>query len=100
MYINFFQMILSAIFPYITKLIVDDVLLSKDVYNLKKILIFTLVLVVLQIPVNIGVSYFCAKWEQNLVYNLRRFVSSPVINRVENDRRNGLLINTIVNIVM
>lgn len=90
------QMVISAIFPYITKYIIDDVLLKGRLTNLKSILIYTVTLIILQIPINIGVSYCSSKWVQLLIFDLRLEISQKFLTSKENSKENGLFINAII----
>lgn len=92
-----FQMTLSTIFPYLTKFIIDDVLMKQNLSNLKRIFFFTIVIILLQIPINIGVSYYCSKWTQLVIYKLRQDISQIFISQKENANDNGLFVNTITN---
>lgn len=92
-----FQMTLSTIFPYLTKFIIDDVLMKQNLSNLKRIFFFTIVIILLQIPINIGVSYYCSKWTQLVIYKLRQDISKIFISQKENANDNGLFVNTITN---
>ncbi|MFV0559355.1 MAG: ABC transporter transmembrane domain-containing protein [Enterococcus sp.] len=91
----FVQMIISTIFPYITKYIIDDVLLSGSLVNLRPVIIFTTILIAIQIPVNICVSFSSSKWIQLLIYDLRQEISEKFLSSKLNVKKNGLFINTI-----
>ncbi|HAZ7958015.1 TPA: ABC transporter ATP-binding protein [Enterococcus faecalis] len=93
----FCQMILSVVFPYITKFIIDDVLLRQNIKNLKWILLTTITIILFQVPINIGVSYYCSKWTQLVIYNLRRDISQRFLSQKDNSNENGLFVNTIIN---
>ncbi|MGK0607337.1 ABC transporter transmembrane domain-containing protein [Enterococcus gilvus] len=93
----FLQILISAIFPYLTKWIIDDVLLKQQFDELKRILVGTVLLILLQVPVNIVVSYFCAKWTQLVTLDLRMTLSQGFLNHKENPQKNGLFINTLTN---
>lgn len=92
-----FQMIISTIFPYLTKFIIDDVLLKQNLKNLRRFLLITIVLITLQIPLNILVSYFCSKWSQLVIFDIRESLGNRVFSVKENSKDNGLFINTISN---
>lgn len=92
-----FQMIISTIFPYLTKFIIDDVLLKQNLKNLRRFLLITIVLITLQIPLNILVSYFCSKWSQLVIFDIRETLGNRVFSVKENSKNNGLFINTISN---
>ena len=93
----FIQIIISSIYPYLTKLIIDHVLLKHQLEDLKKILLLTLALILIQLPINVGVSYLCAKWTQTIIYRLREQLGILFITHKENAQKNGLFINTLSN---
>lgn len=90
-----FQIVLSSIFPYFTKYIIDDVLLQHDLSKLRDILMIAIILILVQIPLNIGVSYYCSLWTQLIIYDLRQDISGKFLERKDNADENGLFINTI-----
>lgn len=90
-----FQIVLSSIFPYFTKYIIDDVLLQHDLSKLRDILVIAIILILVQIPLNIGVSYYCSLWTQLIIYDLRQDISEKFLERKDNADNNGLFINTI-----
>lgn len=72
--ISFFtviQIIINSVYPYITKFIIDDVLIYRDLDQLKTILILIVMLIAIQLPINVGASHFCAKWTQLIILDLR-----------------------------
>ena len=93
----FLQIVVSTIFPYITKFIIDNVLVSGHLQNLKIILIITLVLVVSLIPINVAISYFSSKWLQLTIFDFRQMIAAKFLDSKENSNNNGLFINTIIN---
>ncbi|MDU0320677.1 MULTISPECIES: ABC transporter ATP-binding protein [unclassified Enterococcus] len=91
----FGQMLISTIFPYITKYIIDDVLLKGELTNLKPVLILVFLLIITQIPINIGISYSSSRWIQLLVFDFRQEISEKFLSLKTNVKKNGLFINTI-----
>lgn len=91
------QIIVSTCYPYLTKFIIDDVLINQHIKNLKYIILFTLFLVSIQIPINIGVSYYASRWTQQVIYDLRLSLSRIFLAQKDNSKKNGLFINTITN---
>lgn len=91
------QMFISVIYPYMTKIIIDDVLLKKQLQNLKTIIIMTSILIILQIPINIGVNFLYSKWSQKVIFDLRMSLSELFLSHKTNSSKNGLFINTITN---
>ncbi|EKQ3613755.1 ABC transporter ATP-binding protein, partial [Enterococcus faecalis] len=59
--------------------------------------LITIVLITLQIPLNILVSYFCSKWSQLVIFDIRETLGNRVFSVKENSKNNGLFINTISN---
>lgn len=90
------QVMISTIFPYITKYIIDDVLLKGKLTNFRPILIYTVFLIILQVPINIGVSYSSSKWVQMLIFDFRKEISKKFLSSKENSKENGLFINAII----
>lgn len=76
----FGQMIISTIFPYITKYIIDDVLLKGELTNLKPVLILVFLLIITQIPINIGISYSSSRWIQLLIFDFRQEISEKFLS--------------------
>ncbi|AUB54416.1 ATP-binding cassette domain-containing protein [Enterococcus mundtii] len=91
------QICISASYPYLTKVIVDEVLMKKQVDKLKVIIMVAVILIVVQVPLNIIVSYLCSKWNQLIIFELRKNVSMSFFDSKENSKKNGLFINTITN---
>jgi|SRR5699024_4432341 len=92
----FIQLIMNTIFPYLTKFIVDDILIKQQLDHFGKILLFALILVLLLIPINLLVSYLFSKLVQVVVFDLRKVISNFFIDQKENDKNNGLFINKII----
>lgn len=93
----FIQIVVSTIFPYITKFIIDNVLVSGHLQNLRMILIITVILVVSLIPINVAISYFSSKWLQLTIFDFRQMIAAKFLDSKENSNNNGLFINTIIN---
>ncbi|MBB5888187.1 ABC transporter ATP-binding protein [Lactovum miscens] len=93
----FLQVVVSTVFPYITKFIIDNVLVSGHLQNLRTILIITMVLVVSLIPINVAISYFSSKWLQLIIFDFRQKIAERFLDSKENSKNNGLFINTIIN---
>lgn len=93
----FIQTIISSLFPYITKFIIDDVLINHMIGSLKKIIIFSIILVLIQITINVIVSYLCSKWTQLIILDLREKISDSFFANKESPQKNGLFINSIIN---
>lgn len=91
------QICISAAFPYLTKFIVDEVLLKRQLDKLKMIVLLSVTLIILQIPINVTVSYLCSKWSQLFIFELRKNISQFFFRSKENPKKNGLFINTITN---
>lgn len=89
------QLIVSVLFPYLTKFIVDNVLIKHQTGALKSLLLMTFILILFLIPINIAVSYLCSKFVQNIVFDLRKEIGSHFLNDRENAKDNGLFINSI-----
>jgi ABC-type bacteriocin/lantibiotic exporter with double-glycine peptidase domain len=87
---------ISSTFPYITKFIIDDVLVKQQLQNLKEILLVTVLLVLSLIPINVAVGYFSSQWVQLSVYDLRQKIGEHFLSSKENSKDNGLFTNTII----
>ena len=90
------QTLISAVFPYLTKFIIDDILIKQSVSELKKISILITMLIILYLSLNMLISYLCSKWTQDVIYNLRKEISQFYFNSVDNPQKNGLFINSIL----
>jgi len=96
--ISFFtviQIIINSVYPYITKFIIDDVLIYRDLDQLKTILILIVMLIAIQLPINVGASHFCAKWTQLIILDLRMIIGEIFLNYKDNSKKNGLFINIL-----
>lgn len=91
----FLQLIISTIFPYITKLIIDNVLVKQQLSQLAWIVGLTILLVFVQIPINIAVSFFSSKWTQMIIYDLRQKMGEIFLSSKKTLTDNGLFINTV-----
>lgn len=91
----FLQLIISTIFPYITKLIIDNVLVKQQLSQLAWIVGLTILLVFVQIPINIAVSFFSSKWTQMIIYDLRQKMGELFLSSKKTLTDNGLFVNTI-----
>lgn len=91
------QIAISSFFPYLTKLIIDNILLKHQLSIFKGLIFFTFGLILIQIPVNIGVSFFCSQWSQLIIYDFRQSISQNFLSSKENSSKNGLFINTVIN---
>lgn len=91
------QLIVSVTFPYLTKFIVDNVLVKHQIGDLKHFLLITFILVLFLIPINISVNYLCSKFVQNIIFDLREKIGNQFLNARENAKDNGLFINSISN---
>ena len=90
------QTLIRAEFPYLTKFIIDDILIKESLLELKKISILITILIILYLSLNMLISYLCSKWTQDVIYNLRKEISQFYFNSVDNPQRNGLFINSIL----
>ncbi|MGK0606612.1 hypothetical protein ACSFCM_15305 [Enterococcus gilvus] len=81
------QILISAVFPYLTKWIIDDVLLKRQFTELKSILLGTVGIILVQVPFNIGVSHFCVKWTQAVTLDLRLKLSELFLSHKENPKK-------------
>lgn len=90
------QIGINAIFPYLTKIIVDNVLIKEDLYILKIIVPFVVLLFIIQIPINILISYLGSKWSQSISADLRLELSDLFLKEKKYLKDNGLFINTIM----
>jgi len=90
------QTLISAVFPYLTKFIIDDILIKQSLLELKKISILITMLILLYLSLNMFISYLCSKWTQDVIYNLRKEISQFYFNSVDNPQKNGLFINSIL----
>jgi ABC-type bacteriocin/lantibiotic exporter with double-glycine peptidase domain len=91
------QIVLSSVYPYLTKFIIDVILIKHQLDKLKFILPLIVVLLSIQLPVNVAVSYLCSKWCQLVILELRMIISNHFIKNKENSKKNGLFINSITN---
>ncbi|EEM55647.1 MULTISPECIES: ABC transporter ATP-binding protein [Bacillus cereus group] len=66
-----FTTISSLPIPYLSKYIIDDVLLKGNTSLLYKILLLTLLIVIIQLSVGIIISYLASLYSQNIVRNIR-----------------------------
>ncbi|EPC8411231.1 ATP-binding cassette domain-containing protein [Bacillus thuringiensis] len=66
-----FTTISSLPIPYLSKYIIDDVLLRGNTSLLYKILLITLLIVIIQLSVGIIISYLTSLYSQNIVKNIR-----------------------------
>lgn len=66
-----FTTISSLPIPYLSKYIIDDVLLKGNTSLLYKILLLTLLIVIIQLCVGIIISYLASLYSQNIVRNIR-----------------------------
>jgi ABC-type bacteriocin/lantibiotic exporter with double-glycine peptidase domain len=90
------QLLITSIFPYLTKIIIDNIINLKSFSNFNNLIFITLILILVQIPTNISLSYFSAKWTQEIVFDLRSAIGLEFINTKENSDTNGLFINSIL----
>lgn len=89
------QIIVGSVFPYLTKFIIDEVLIQHQLRQLKLIMLLAVALISIQIPVNVAVSYLCSKWSQLVIFDLRMAICKIFLHNKENSKKNGLFINTI-----
>lgn len=91
------QIMISSLFPYVSKLIIDVINYKLGVSQLKYLAILVIGLLFIQIIANIASSYVGSKFTQNVTYDLRDNISNKMIFSMHNLEDAGLLINTIQN---
>ncbi|EOT44558.1 hypothetical protein I568_00590 [Enterococcus columbae DSM 7374 = ATCC 51263] len=90
------QTLISSIFPYLTKFIIDDILIKKTLHTLNKLSILIVFLIILNLSFNVLISYLCSKWTQDVIFSLRQEISQFFFNRIDTPKKNGLFINSIL----
>ncbi|WP_423775020.1 hypothetical protein [Bacillus cereus] len=76
-----FTTISSLPIPYLSKYIIDDVLLKGNTSLLYKILLLTLLIVIIQLSVGIIISYLASLYSQNIVRNIRLHLHKKPLNQ-------------------